>query len=240
MRLLVLAGGFGTRLAPVLGECPKALAPINQVPFLKYQINCWVHQGITHLTFLLHYRSDQVIEFLKAEQNQHGSKIYIDWITEPEPLGTGGAILNAILKLNIADRFFVANADTWLSSGLEAFATGSPQLLGVVWQEKVGRYGQVVFDDEHIIRDFVEKSGKNTAGWINAGVSLLTPDIFLNFKNLIQFSLEDDVFLDAVSKSTLRVKILESQFIDIGVPDDYYKFISWVNKQGLEHSCTPL
>ena len=74
--------------------------------------------------------------------------------------------------------------------------------------KKVGRYGQVVFDDEHIIRDFVEKSGKNTAGWINAGVSLLTPDIFLNFKNLIQFSLEDDVFLDAVSKSTLKVKIL--------------------------------
>ena len=179
-RLLVLAGGFGTRLAPVLGECRKLLRQLIKSLFLKYQINCWVHQGITHLTFLLHYRSDQVIEFLKAN-SQHGSKIYIDWITEPEPLGTGGAILNAILKLNIADRFFVANADTWLSSGTRGLRHG----LSTAIRCGLAREGRSLwpggFDDEHIIRDFVEKSGKDTAGWINAGVSLLTPGHLFKF-----------------------------------------------------------
>ena len=46
MRLLVLAGGFGTRLKSVVNDVPKALAPVGSVPFLQLQIELWYSQGI--------------------------------------------------------------------------------------------------------------------------------------------------------------------------------------------------
>ena len=46
MRLLVLAGGFGTRLSSVVSDVPKALAPVNGVPFLRLQLENWLKQGL--------------------------------------------------------------------------------------------------------------------------------------------------------------------------------------------------
>ena len=61
MKLLVLAGGFGTRLHSVVAEVPKALAPIGSVPFLQLQIDHWKTQGINSFVFLLHH--DQIVFF---------------------------------------------------------------------------------------------------------------------------------------------------------------------------------
>ena len=56
MKLLVLAGGFGTRLQSVVTAVPKALAPIGNVPFLHLQIAHWKSQGVNSFLFLLQYR----------------------------------------------------------------------------------------------------------------------------------------------------------------------------------------
>ena len=65
MKLLILAGGFGTRLAEKINNLPKSLAPINGKPFLFYLIKSYLNQGITDFTFLLHYKSELIIEFLE-------------------------------------------------------------------------------------------------------------------------------------------------------------------------------
>lgn len=58
MKMIVLAGGFGTRLKTVVTEVPKALAPIGEVPFLHIQIEHWRNQAVKSFVFLLrhHYR----------------------------------------------------------------------------------------------------------------------------------------------------------------------------------------
>ena len=64
MRLLVLAGGFGTRLKSVVNNVPKALAPVGSVPFLQLQIEHWYAQGIREFCFLLHHQADKIFTFL--------------------------------------------------------------------------------------------------------------------------------------------------------------------------------
>ena len=54
MKMLVLAGGFGTRLQSVLADFPKALAPVGQAPFLRFQLEHWITQGLRSFVFLLH------------------------------------------------------------------------------------------------------------------------------------------------------------------------------------------
>ena len=85
-KMLILAGGFGTRLSGLVNKVPKPLAPINGVPLLKIQIDHWVKQGQKNFIFLLHYKAEQIIEFLIKQSVNLGDGIVIDWVIEREPL----------------------------------------------------------------------------------------------------------------------------------------------------------
>ena len=63
INLLVLAGGFGKRLRSAVSGVPKPLAPVNGLPYLGYQIESWLDQGVNLLTFLLHYEADSIEAF---------------------------------------------------------------------------------------------------------------------------------------------------------------------------------
>ena len=64
MKMLVLAGGLGTRLKNTLTDLPKPMAPINGIPMLKLQLEHWVMQGQKKFIFLLHHKSEIIIELL--------------------------------------------------------------------------------------------------------------------------------------------------------------------------------
>ena len=61
--LLVLAGGFGTRLRSVVSDVPKPLAPVMGQPYLRYMMDNWRAQGITRFTFLLHHQVELMTGF---------------------------------------------------------------------------------------------------------------------------------------------------------------------------------
>ena len=102
MMLLVLAGGFGTRLQSVVTEVPKALAPVGDVPFLKLQIEHWKKQGITSFIFLLHHQADLIVNFLKIQQASLLNECEIHWVIEPRPMDTGGAVAYAVKKQKLS------------------------------------------------------------------------------------------------------------------------------------------
>ena len=95
--MLVLAGGFGTRLQSVVSSVPKPMAPINGVPLLQLQLDHWINQGQRSFIFLLHHQSEKIINFLIHRSQYYGSEVSIEWIVEDVPLGTGGSVSNAII-----------------------------------------------------------------------------------------------------------------------------------------------
>ena len=92
-QLLVLSGGFGSRLKKVVPDVPKALAPINQKNFLFYFLKNWWRHGIRNIIFLLHYKSEMIISYIENnKKNSFFSDLSFKFIIEEQPLGTGGSV----------------------------------------------------------------------------------------------------------------------------------------------------
>ena len=227
MRLLVLAGGFGTRLKTAVNGIPKALAPIGDAPFLQLQLESWLAQGVRQFTFLLHHQAEQIIDFLLAQRSGPLSACKVDWLVEKKPLDTGGAIAYGVKQLGLKEDFLFANADTWLGSGIAELTQAQAPSMAVVKLMNVSRYGQVQFDQNKLVRSFTEKKIESMGGWINAGMGKLEADLFLGWDGN-PFSLERDLYPALVQENKLSAVPLRTDFIDIGVPDDYYHFCRWV------------
>lgn len=226
MRLLILAGGLGTRLKTAIADVPKALAPIGDVPFLQLQLENWITQGLREFTFLLHHQANQIITFLRSQQTDLLKYSQVNFIIEPKPLDTGGSIAHAVKKLDLKEDFLLTNADTWLSGGIYEMMQSCSPSMAVVSLQDVGRYGQVHFNHENFVTSFSEKNGYVSAGWINAGLCRLNVEHFKNW-DCEHFSLERDLFPKLVQKSSLKAVPVHTDFIDIGIPDDYHRFCRW-------------
>ncbi len=236
MQLLVLAGGFGTRLRSAVSSVPKPLAPVMGRPFLNFQMNNWTSQGITDFTFLLHYEAKKIIDFIEIwlQANQKRN-INIKFIIEDTPLGTGGSIANAVKKLKIRSRFFVSNADTWLDSGFSLLKDSPAPSIAVSKVDDISRYGSVIIGENNYVISFAEKVKEQTPGIINAGISCLDPEIFLSW-NGEKSSLERDYLPQLAMKGDLFSVRLDKNFIDIGIPEDYERFCKWVEKDRISTS----
>jgi NDP-sugar pyrophosphorylase family protein len=227
MRLLVLAGGFGTRLRSAVADIPKALAPVGDVPFLQLQIDHWLAQGIRKFAFLLHHQADQIIDFLRGQLDGQLKNCQVDWLVEMVPLDTGGALAFGVKQLDLSDDFLFVNADTWLGGGVVELIRARAPSLVVMHLADVSRYGQVFFDQNHLVQAFAEKESLATEGWINGGMGRLSVELFRNWDGK-RFSLERDLYPLLVKENRLTAIPLATDFIDIGIPDDYQRFCDWV------------
>lgn len=236
-KMLVLAGGFGTRLQSVVSSVPKTMAPINGVPLLQLQLNHWINQGQRSFIFLLHHQSEIIINFLAAKSRYYGSSVNIEWIVEDVPLGTGGSVSNAIIKKKLAGFVLIANADTWLECGLREMIRVEFPAMGVVKVKDTSRYGSVSLDQEGRIDRFVEKhldQSRHQSGLINAGLYKLPVSIFNELGDKV-FSLEEKILPQLSESKVLRSLLIKGQFFDIGVPADYYEFCRWTDLEHKNH-----
>jgi NDP-sugar pyrophosphorylase family protein len=225
--LLVLAGGFGTRLQSVVTAVPKALAPVGDVSFLQLQIEHWKNQGVNSFTFLLHHQADLIISFLKMQQASVLKDCEVHWVVEPRPMDTGGAVAYAVEQRQLKGNFLVTNADTWLGTGIAEMGRSDAPAMAVVEVCDAARYGRVQFNSQSHVTAFCEKNNSEGAGWINAGLCQLNADSFKDWDHLA-FSLERLTFPAMVASGKLKAVTLQTDFIDIGVPDDYYRFCRWI------------
>ena len=227
MRLLVLAGGFGTRLQSVLSGAHKAMAPVGGVPFLALQIENWVAQGVRSFIFLLHHQADQITGFLDAVKSGILKDCEVMSLVEPIPLDTGGAVAYAVRELGLEGDFLVANADTWLGAGIQDLISLPAPVIAVIRLDDPSRYGQVQLDNGHKVVAFTEKNGLGAPGWINAGLCRLRSDMFDKW-NGARFSLESKTYPELVQLGELRAVAIDTDFIDIGIPEDYKRFCRWI------------
>lgn len=218
--VLVLAGGLGTRIRPVLGDVPKVLAPIAGKPYLDYLLD-WLRQfGIRRIVLGLGHRADAVLAHLQARP---AGGLDIATVIEPAPLGTAGAIRLARSELH-SDPVLVMNGDSFadvdlgrfLASHRRAKARGNI-LCAMV--EDAGRYGRVILDGGGHIQSFAEKNVSfHGAALVNAGVYLLSADLLDEIAAGHAVSLERDVF-ERMPPGSLAAFTECRRFIDIGTPE---------------------
>jgi len=222
--LLILAGGFGTRLRPIVPELPKILAPVAGKPFIFWLLMNLERQGVRKIVLALHHQAGLV----EQEVAKMFLPIEINIIKEPVPLGTGGAIAYAVQQQVITDTFWVMNGDTWLGEWVEELQKGESPLVGIVKVDNASRYGVVEWSGEKIHR-FNEKKRNQKSGWINAGVYQLNASDFTKWEGQ-PFSVERKLFPKLVLQNRLNACPLQTDFIDMGVPEDYHRICKYIEK----------
>lgn len=217
---IVLAGGFGTRLAHVVPDVCKPMAPVAGRPFLRFIMDQLAAAGFDRAVVADGYRREQIEDFFGSAYRG----MAVEYSPEDTPLLTGGAVKRALGRCQ-SDWVFVLNGDTWLDvdfAAVEAAAYDAPEnasaVIAVKRMRDFKRYGTVDVDDAGALTAFHEKSPCDE-GLINAGVYLLRGDALDNMPE--KFSLESDYFERVVGKRALRATECTGGFIDIGVPEDY-------------------
>jgi NDP-sugar pyrophosphorylase family protein len=196
-------------------------------PYLHYLIESWMAQGIDQITFLLHHQADLISAFLQSLHDEGRLKdCRVSVVTEPLPLGTGGAVAYAVRELEMIGPFLVANADTWLGHGIGQIAAERVPAMAIVQVANSERYGRIRTKSGKVV-SFEEKQANIGPGWINAGLYHLHASFFAEW-NGKPFSLERELFPKLVQRGDLCAVSLQTEFIDIGIPEDYLRFCRWI------------
>ena len=220
--LLVLAGGFGSRLGHLTKDLPTPRVDINGRPFLDYLLDNWFKSNVCNYIFLRHHKGFAIEQFVVQKFSEVAPPFAkAEFIYERNLLGTGGAVVAALPHIH-DDEFLITNADTWLPSGLNDMMDAKSPCMAIVKVQNASRFGLVDFSDGKAIR-FQEKVDHNSSGYINAGLYLMNKEVF---KNLPQdkFDLERTVLRTLTESKSLQIQKISSTFMDIGVPNDLQIF----------------
>ena len=222
MEAVILAGGFGTRLSHVVSGVPKPMAPVAGRPFISYLLMRLRAAGIRRVVLATGYLHHVVERYFGSEWGG----LEIAYSEEKEPLLTGGAILKAARCLT-SDDFLVLNGDTLFDIDLTSFILfhkqhQSPLSLALREVDDTARYGAVLTEGT-VVTCFREKDASAGKGVINGGVYMLNREWLLSQHLPQKFSFEKEVLQKRAHERLFHAKAYADYFIDIGIPDDYYR-----------------
>jgi D-glycero-alpha-D-manno-heptose 1-phosphate guanylyltransferase len=215
---LVLAGGLGTRLRPVVADRPKALVEVAGRPFITFLLDQLAAAGIEVAILCTGYRGEQVRECL----GQRYGGLRLSYSQEPAPLGTAGALRLALPDVQ-SDLAIVMNGDSYCEAELRAFwswhrARPAAASLLLTPVADTRRYGRVACDEQGAVTGFVEKSAAGGPGWISAGIYLLGRDLLAEIPAGRAVSIEHEVFPAWVERGLYGCPA-GGRFLDFGTPE---------------------
>lgn len=218
---IVLAGGFGTRLAHVVPDFCKPMAPVAKEPFLRRIFDLLDAAGFAHVIVADGYRREQIENYFMGTYRG----LEIDYSPEDNPLLTGGAAKKALAMCR-KNEVFIVNGDTWFDvdfGGMEETLIAHPEALCCIAVKPmlgIDRYGTVEVSTDESVLGFREKAAC-AKGFINAGTYLIRKTALDNEPDI--FSLEEGWFPEVAAEGRLVAFECCGDFIDIGVPEDYIR-----------------
>jgi mannose-1-phosphate guanylyltransferase len=219
---IVLCGGAGTRLRNVTGEAPKSLANICGRPFLDILISQLRRYGFQHVILAVGYQRDLICSHFDIQTPE----VFLEYSIESTPLGTGGALRNAIefIESNYA---LIMNGDSYTDADLTAFATDFREAtadISVLVVPADGRVdcGLVSVNSDGRVLGFKEKQSATGKQFVNAGIYMVTKSILYDITPNLLVSLEEELFPRWLAQGRkIRAYIHAGKCIDIGTPERY-------------------
>jgi NDP-sugar pyrophosphorylase family protein len=228
MRALILCGGLGTRLRPLVSDRPKALAPIGHRAFLELQIELLARGGIGEVVLCVGYLHEQIESHL-GDGGRWG--VRLRYSVEDRPLGTGGAL--KLAQPLVDGPFLALNGDTYFDLDLREFALVHERrqslagpaygTLALVEVADARPFGTVELDADARVSGFREKDAAACSpALVSAGMYVLEPEILDLIPPRQAVSLERDVFAPLAGRPRgLWGHRAAGTFVDMGTPEGY-------------------
>jgi D-glycero-alpha-D-manno-heptose 1-phosphate guanylyltransferase len=221
VRVVILAGGFGTRVRHLLTGVPKPMAPVCGRPFVEWVVRFYAQVGLNDFILSTGYLADVVADHF-AREPVPGVKV--SCCAELWPLGTAGGFLNCVTSRTPSTDaiWLVVNGDSLVFTDpremLADVQTGRSEaaLLGLAAAD-ASRYGSLDISPEGRLKAFLEK--RPGAGVVNAGVYVFSQGAVSRMPMQRPLSFETDVFPRLASGGRVAVQTVSAPFLDIGTPE---------------------
>ena len=227
MKVVIMAGGKGTRIAQVNATVPKPMIPIEGKPILEYQIETLKKQGYTDIILIVGHMGN-VIQKYFGDGSAFG--VQISYIVEEQPLGTAGALY--FLKDEIQNDFLLLNGDIIFDVDIQKFLEyhcNQRTAATILTHPNSHPYdsGIIIADDKNRVTNWLHKEDERL--WyknrVNAGLHMFSPRIFESFHEAKKCDLDRDVLKPLIKEGELSVYDSPEYIKDMGTPDRYYAVI---------------
>jgi D-glycero-alpha-D-manno-heptose 1-phosphate guanylyltransferase len=218
---VILLGGLGSRLRPVISDRPKALVEVRGRPFLTYILDQLNQTGMRQVVLATGYMGDKIQEVF----GNNYKSLDLMHSREEEPMGTGGA-LRLALNHCPSEPIFAINGDSYIDADWHGYLRWFYERdrhasLLLARSTDSRRFGRVRVGEDGLILGFEEKGAHPGPGWINAGAYFFKRQIISAIPAGRFFSLERELFPKLVGGSFYGYRC-DRDFIDIGTPESYY------------------
>ncbi len=228
---ILLVGGKGTRLRPLTVHTPKPMVPAAGVPFLTHQLARARAAGVEHIVLATSYLAE-VFEPYFGDGSSLG--LHLEYVTEQEPLGTGGAIRNVAERLHSApgDPVLIFNGD--ILTGLDIAALvdthrtcGADVSLHLTRVEDPRAFGLVPTDDTGRVTAFLEKPQtpeEIVTDQINAGAYVFNRSVIDTIPAGRPVSVERETFPGLLADGAHLQGMVDSTYwLDLGTPQAFVR-----------------
>jgi NDP-sugar pyrophosphorylase family protein len=220
MRVIILSGGKGVRLAPLTEVIPKPLVPIGGMPILEIVIRQLKAQGFQKITLAVGYMSELIKAYF-----QDGSSlgVEIDYSYEKEPLGTAGPL--ALID-HLDDTFMVMNADVLTNINYQEFVhyhraqKGLTTIAAFEKQTKID-LGVIVKNGDGQVKDYIEKPSYKHL--VSMGIYIFEPQVLELIPKRVYLDFPDLVRRLLGASQPVHYYHFLGYWLDIGRHDDYAK-----------------
>ena len=180
MKVVILAGGLGTRISEYTKIIPKPMIPINDVPILIHIINHYRKYNLNKFYIAVGYKSKIIKDYFKKKKFK-GCKI--DIIDTGLKTMTGGR-LKRLSKYLGKETFLMTYGDGVSNVNLKKlikFHKRKKKIMTLTAVRPPARFGAIKITN-NIVKYFKEKSNLDE-GWINGGFFVIEPELFKYIKN---------------------------------------------------------
>ncbi|MFT3663083.1 MAG: NDP-sugar synthase [Gordonia sp. (in: high G+C Gram-positive bacteria)] len=225
VQALILVGGKGTRLRPLTLSAPKPMLPTAGQPFLTHLISRIRDAGVTDIVLGTSFKAETFAEYY-GDGSDLG--VQLTYVTETEPLGTGGGIRN-VYDVLTADTVLVFNGDVLGGTDVrEVLAThresGAEVTLHLVRVGDPRAFGCVPTDADGRVTAFLEKTQDPPTNQINAGTYVFNRDVIGEIPAGRPVSVEREVFPRLLSeKRHVQGHVDSAYWRDMGTPEDFVR-----------------
>lgn len=232
MKVVIMAGGKGTRISSVFSDIPKPMIKIDGIPILEREIMCLKEQGFTDIVITVSHLGKIITDYFgdgtgNSPVTNIPFGVHIEYYFETEPLGNAGALFK--LKDKLKDDFLLLNADALFDIDFNRFVEyhirkGGLATLFTHPNSHPYDSGLIVADRDGHVEKWLSKEDERPEYYrnrVNAGLHILSPELLEQDINTPKVDLDRQILKPLAGTGKMYVYDSPEYVKDMGTPERY-------------------